>query len=303
MVLAVALAVVLVSVVSIDLGPALKARAERAGGNWLDRGLHIGRLGVQLGRGRFVIEDLVIDGMRPGRGSLARRQARRGVPHLGRLFRREVLLDTHRDARLADGRRELSRMAARPSPASPVRRGRPAPGHRRSSPRCKYVRAWRGEFVYRDFGSNWSAITRNLDVNVAKATEYRGVLRFADSTITIQNYVPMTAAGGRHLQGAGNGQVVFDRMRARHRRRGERRDRDRRPRQAGPSSCTTSSRGSSSRGCARSSSRPTRSTLHGEGEFDGHVPLFKGGRELKGKFYSRGGRRELVTASRTSRAT
>ena len=47
--LAIALAVLLVSSVSVDLGPALKARAERAGSNWLDRPMHIGRLGVQNG--------------------------------------------------------------------------------------------------------------------------------------------------------------------------------------------------------------------------------------------------------------
>ena len=61
-VLAITLAVVLVSVVSIDLGPSLKAQAERGGKAWLDRGMHIGRLGVLIGRGRFVLDDVVIDG-------------------------------------------------------------------------------------------------------------------------------------------------------------------------------------------------------------------------------------------------
>src|SRR5215510_6212879 len=58
-------AVIVVSTLTIDLGPALKARAERAGSNWLERKLTIGRLGVQIGRGRFVVEDLRIDGMFP----------------------------------------------------------------------------------------------------------------------------------------------------------------------------------------------------------------------------------------------
>ena len=51
--LAIALAVLLVSSVSVDLGPALKARAERAGSNWLDRPMHIGRRGVHIARGRL----------------------------------------------------------------------------------------------------------------------------------------------------------------------------------------------------------------------------------------------------------
>ena len=44
--------VAVVSLLTIDLGPALKARAESAGTNWLERRLTIGRLGVQIGRGR-----------------------------------------------------------------------------------------------------------------------------------------------------------------------------------------------------------------------------------------------------------
>ena len=122
-VVAVTLAVALVSVVSVDLGPALKARAERAGGNWLDRALHIGRLGVQLGRGRFVIEDLVIDGMRPGEDPWL--VAKRVEVSLtwGALFHREVLLDSIEmtDWRMVvesfpDGRQTFPRVTGPPRP-------------------------------------------------------------------------------------------------------------------------------------------------------------------------------------------
>ena len=54
-------AVLLVSLLTIDLGPAVKARAEGFGSNWLERKLTIGRLGVQIGRGRFVIENFRIE--------------------------------------------------------------------------------------------------------------------------------------------------------------------------------------------------------------------------------------------------
>ena len=131
MVLAVALAVVLVSVVSIDLGPALKARAERAGGNWLEREMRIGRLGVQLGRGRFVLEDLVIDGMRPGEDPWLVAKHVEVSLTWGALFHREVLLDTieMRDWRMVvesfpDGRQTF--------PGSPARRGPRGRGPTRS---------------------------------------------------------------------------------------------------------------------------------------------------------------------------
>ena len=65
-VIGVVVAVLLVSTITIDLGPALRARAEREGTRWFERKLTIGRLGVHLARGRFVIEDLQIDGMLPG---------------------------------------------------------------------------------------------------------------------------------------------------------------------------------------------------------------------------------------------
>src|SRR6478735_9449271 len=59
-------AVLLVSTLTIDLGPALKARAEKAGSDWLERKLTIGRLGVHLGSGHFDVENLLIGGMLPG---------------------------------------------------------------------------------------------------------------------------------------------------------------------------------------------------------------------------------------------
>src|SRR3712207_7555170 len=53
----------LVSVVTIDLGPSLRARAEREGSKFIDRPMHIGRLSVHIARGRFAIEDLRIEGL------------------------------------------------------------------------------------------------------------------------------------------------------------------------------------------------------------------------------------------------
>lgn len=284
MVLAIALAVVLVSVVSIDLGPALKTRAERAGGNWLERGMHIGRLGVQLGRGRFVLEDLVIDGMRPGEDPWLVAKRVEVTLTWGALIHREVLLDSIelRDWRMVvesfpDGRQTFPRVTGPPRP--------PRTGPSPVVTTLKYVRAYRGEFVFRDFGSNWSAITRNLDITVAKATDYRGAVRFADSTITIQNFLPMTAraAGTFKLQGA---QVLFDRL-----------------------ELVTDGVVSDVTGMIDLGKWPeqlyhvksriqfprmreiffasNQFDLHGEGQFEGTFHLFKGGRELKGNFYSR----------------
>ena len=54
-----------VSMVTIDLGPTVRARAEDAFAAYIDRPVHIGRFGMHLLPGRFVIEDLVIEGLSP----------------------------------------------------------------------------------------------------------------------------------------------------------------------------------------------------------------------------------------------
>ena len=65
--LAVALAcAALVSVVTVDLGPSLRGQAEQRFADYLDRPVRIGRLSTYLLPGRFLIEDLVIDGLSPG---------------------------------------------------------------------------------------------------------------------------------------------------------------------------------------------------------------------------------------------
>src|SRR5207244_13520725 len=59
------LAVAFVTSITVDLGPALKQRAETAGSNAIKRPMHIGRLAVHLWRGSFVVADLIIEGMTP----------------------------------------------------------------------------------------------------------------------------------------------------------------------------------------------------------------------------------------------
>ena len=70
LVIGVVVAVVLVSTLTIDLGPAIRARAEIAGSNWLERKLTIGRLGIHLGAGSSWLRTSVSTGCcrasRPG---------------------------------------------------------------------------------------------------------------------------------------------------------------------------------------------------------------------------------------------
>ena len=53
---------VVVTFFTVDLGPSLRADAEREGSKYLERPMHIGRLSAKLTPGVFVVEDLVIEG-------------------------------------------------------------------------------------------------------------------------------------------------------------------------------------------------------------------------------------------------
>jgi hypothetical protein len=282
-VVAVALAVLLVSVVTIDLGPALRVRAERAGSNWLARPLHIGRLGIRLGVGRFVVEDLRIDGLNPGdEPSLVARRVEVALTW-GALFHREVLLDSieMEDWRMvveswAGGRHSFPRFSG---PPRAPRQG-PAP----VVTTLQYVHAGRGEFVYRDHATPWSVSTGTLDVIVTKAGEYRGLARFDGGTIRIRDYAPMRADLKATFRMRGP-TVLLDQV-----------------------DLFTTGAESRVTGTVALNKWPeqtydVRSTihfpqmreifwpkdtfaLHGDGDFTGTFRLFSGGRELKGRFAS-----------------
>ena len=60
------LAAAIVVSVTIDLGPSVKGLAEREGSKYIERPLHIGTLRIHLFTGRFLVENVTIDGLHPG---------------------------------------------------------------------------------------------------------------------------------------------------------------------------------------------------------------------------------------------
>ena len=93
-VLAIVLAVAIVTTLSVDLGPALRGRAERAGSSYLNREMKIGRLSVRLLTGTFLLDDFVIGGLEPGdRPFLTARRLEISMP-LSALLHREVLFES-----------------------------------------------------------------------------------------------------------------------------------------------------------------------------------------------------------------
>jgi len=283
LVAAAAVAAALVSTVSVDLGPALKARAEQEATNFMHRPMHIGRLSVHLFTGRFSLDDVVIEGLTPeDRPFLRAKRITVSLPWWsvwsGELIIEQVhmtgwdmLIET-----FPDGRHSLPKL-------TPDRR--PGDGPRRFVTTVKMVRTDEGQFTFEDHGAPWSVVCRNLSVNVARArNEYRGRASFSGGTVQIASFLPMGAAmetgfvidGGKvhldridlHTDGAETvvtGDVDFANW----------------PEQLYRVHSVVDFPRMRELFFAGETWR-----VAGEGTFDGTFHLFKGGRELKGQFAS-----------------
>ena len=205
---AVTLAVACVATLSVDLGPALKARAEAAGSEYMGRPMHIGRLSVHLWLGRFVVEGLVIEGLEPdSRPFLIADRLTLSMPWSTLVDRRVVF-----DAIEMTGWRMFVETFADGSHSFPRFTSSTPRGPSAWTTTLQYVRAYRGEFAYMDHGTPWSTVARNLDVTVTRPTsEYRGQASFSNGTVVIQDYVPMRADMSTAFRIVG-GTMVLDRI-------------------------------------------------------------------------------------------
>ena len=187
---AVILAVAFVTTLSVDLGPVLKERAEKAASDFMKRPMHIGRLSVHLWRGQFVLEDLIIEGLTPeSRAFLNARRISISMPW-STLITRRVVFDA---IEMVDWKMYVEYFPDGRISFPNFRSSRPR-GESSWTTTLQYVRASRGEFTYNDHGTPWGVVSRNLDVTVTRPTsEYRGQASFSNGTISIQNYVPMSA--------------------------------------------------------------------------------------------------------------
>src|SRR5215203_664086 len=286
---AVVLAVVtalIVTGLTVDLGPALRARAEREGSKYLLRPLHIGRISARLAPGVFVFDDLMIEGLSPSdRPFLTAKRITVRLPWWTIASRRLIVESVD----MTDWNMLVETFPnGRPSnfpKITPDRKGPQRPS--RFTTTVRAVHASRGQFIYEDHGTPWSTVGRNLDVTLYRSdvtNDYRGAASFSNGTIQIQAYEPFSAAMRSRFKLA-DGKVTFDRI-------------------------TLDGEGSASiiggevdlrrwpEQIYRIQSHidfPTQKniffhrekfTASGQGDFQGTFHLYKGGRELKGTFTS-----------------
>jgi hypothetical protein len=245
--------------------------------------MRIGRLGIQLGRGRFLVEDLQIDGLTPeSRPWLVAKRIEVSLTWRA-LIDREVLLDTIEmtDWRMVvetfpNGRHNWPRLNGPPRP--PSTRPRPV------VTTLQLVRARRGEFVFDDHGARWGVVAPNLDVTVAKMGDYGGQAQFHGGAVHFAGFEPMWANMSTRFTIQG-GKILLDRI-----------------------DLTTDGAVSVLNGTVDLARWPemfynveshvefprmreiffAKETfaLHGQGRFTGTFHVFRGGRVLTGDFYS-----------------
>ena len=182
------LAVAFVTTVTVDLGPPLRNLAEEQGTRFLDgRRMHIGRLSVRLWNGKFQVHDLMIDGLEPTSPPFFTAKRIDVGLAWGPMLQRRVVLD---NIEMSDWRMVVEQFPdGRHS--FPKFRTAASTGPRRWTTTLSYVRAYRGEFTFNDYGTPWGIVAPNIDVTVARpGDEYVGTAKFSNGLTTMMNYVP-----------------------------------------------------------------------------------------------------------------
>ena len=202
---------ILVSVTTIDLGPSLRAQAERAFGDYIERPVTIGRLSTYVAPGRFLIEDLEIGGLNPGDRPFFQVERIEISTEWVPLLHGEVLVEAVElsDWRMLvesfpDGRQTFPRFVQRAddteaTAAAPAVDDAATPVHGEGGDESRllvttvqHLRAYDGEFVYEDHVAPWSIRAPNIDMTLGKSTGYGGTASFRGGTLVIGDFEPMT---------------------------------------------------------------------------------------------------------------
>ena len=183
------LAAAIVATLTIDLGPRVRGLAERLGSKQLKRPIHIGRLEIHLLRGRVVLDDFSIDGLKPTDRPFF--TARRLSVSLdwSTVFSKEITISSVEMTdwqMLVEKWQDLHNFPKFTSDEEPQ-------GPRRFTTTLRYLRAWRGQFTFEDHETPWSIVARNLDLRINHTPEYRGTAVFSGGTVMIQDFVPFSA--------------------------------------------------------------------------------------------------------------
>jgi hypothetical protein len=178
----------LISVLTIDVGPKVKGLAEREGSKFFDRPMHIGKLSIVLRDGSFRVDDLVIEGLKPGdRPFLKAKTVFMNLPWWS-YFTHQLIVenvdmsDWEMVVEQFPGKHSFPRLGGPKKP-------RTGPSRWPFTTTVRSVIARKGRFVYDDHTTPWIVVCNNLNVSVFKGLDtYRGTAQFTDGSVKILQY-------------------------------------------------------------------------------------------------------------------
>ena len=205
------LAVTAVMSVSVDLGPAVRERAEKLGQSQWKRPIHIGRLSIRLFNGHILVEDFRIDGLEPADRPFFTAKRLEVALDWSTLLNRSKPTEPEMTITAVDLTDWQMLVEKWPNRTNFVKftSDDETKGPKRFTTTLRYLRAWRGRFTYEDHEAPWSIVAPNIDLNMGNLPRYHGTATFTGGTVAIQDAVPFSASmkasyvidGGRvHLE-------------------------------------------------------------------------------------------------------
>jgi hypothetical protein len=185
------LAAAVVSSLTVDLGPSVRATAERFASNRLKREVAIGGLEVRVLTGRVLVNDIRIAGRRPeDRPFFTASRLSVALDWRTAFRRRPEILVT--GVELADWDMLVEQFSDGHSfPDFTPDDDDEADGPRRFTTTLRFLRASNGRFTYVDHNSPWSIVAPNIDLRISNKPRYQGEATVTGGTVAIQDHLPM----------------------------------------------------------------------------------------------------------------
>lgn len=206
-------AALLVAIFTVDLGPELRARAEKEGSKWLDRPMHIGSVKALLRPGEFEFRDVVIEGLTPeDRPFLTAKRITVSLPWWTAFNKRLIIesiemTDWHMVIEnFPKGRHNFPRVKGPPKP--------PRKGPKTFFTTLRRMGASGGRFTYVDHTTPWSIDAPNARMTYFRRDarqDYAGTFAFDGGTVRVQTYEPFGASMTSSFSQSG-AKVHFDRI-------------------------------------------------------------------------------------------
>lgn len=186
-----------VTLLTVDMGPYVKADAERRASTYLDRRMTIGRVSARLTPGVFEFHDIVIEGLRPGdRPFLKAKSVIVSLPWWT-IFNKALIVEAvdMNDWEMViesfpGGRHNFPRVKGPPrDPNKPQTK-------RWFTTTLRQVLASRGHLTYVDHGTPGTLVAPNMRVHLFRrpaSADYGGTASFDSGTIKIQTYESFSA--------------------------------------------------------------------------------------------------------------